>query len=324
MKNTFLLLAFTFISIQGFSQELPIKVIQKQLAGKNMTVLQSQENIFKIQHKKTKKWGVFYWDSSEEKAEEIIPFAVDSVGWFKEMEPYIIVKNKNKYGLFLNPVEISNAFEKVNFKYDQIKTVEQEGVYYTLVSINNLWGLIDWFDGFTIIPCIYKTSIEVPLIQVESWQVPTIEKATKELKVDLVIFDQNNGDGAFIARNKTTKKWGMFQDLGDRFDEMIPMKYDRVNTIPYNGSFAMVYNQGKVGVYLSKWSYNEQAKETVPCIYDDYYRIRKQGIQYLALKKDNNWGWVDWLTGEEKSEFIYKATEDLTEPNYEQKRWLDN
>lgn len=323
MKNTLLLLAFTLTTIYCFSQELPMKAIQKQLTGKNITVLDTEEDIFKIQHRRTKKWGVFYWDVTEEKTKEIIPFALDSVGWFKDLEPYIVVKNENKYGVFLNPVEIENAFEKVDFQYDQIKTIQKEGVYYALVVKDNLWGLIDWFNGFTIIPCIYKTAKEVPLIQVESWQVPTMEKALKELEADLVFFDQNNGDGTFIARHKTTKKWGMYQDFGDRFDEMILMKYDRINTIPYNGSFTTVYNHGKVGVYLSKWLYNESAKETVACIYQDYKRIQKEGETYLAVQKDTKWGWIDWLTGEEKSEFKYDSTDDLPDPNYIQKRWFD-
>jgi len=29
------------------------------------------------------------------------------------------------------------------------------------------------------------------------------------------------------------------------------------------------------------------------------------------MKKDGKWGWVDWITGEEKSEFIYETTKDL-------------
>jgi hypothetical protein len=114
-------------------------------------VLDTEEDIFKIQHKRTKKWGVFYWDVTEEKTKEIMPFALDSVGWFKDLEPYIVVKNENKYGVFLNPVEIENAFEKVDFQYDQIKTIQKEGFYYALVVKDNLWGLMISSEEINII-----------------------------------------------------------------------------------------------------------------------------------------------------------------------------
>jgi hypothetical protein len=323
MTKTFLFFILSFLYGLSFGQDLPLKTIAKQLKGKNIELLDEGDYIFKIQHKKTKKWGVYQWDDYDQSAEEILPFAYDSVGWFIDYQPYMVVKNEDKYGLFLNPYEITDAAERVDCQYEQIKTIEKEGEYFTLIAKDGQWGLIDWFDDFVIVPCLYRSATEVPLVYMESWQLPTMKAAQEKLNADLVFFDANNGDGAFRARNKTTLKWGMFQDLGDNIDEMIPMHYDSLNTFPYNGSFTAVYNQGKVGFYLCSWSYDEEAKESVPCMYEDYQRFNNEGTIYLAVQKNNKWGWVDWLTGEEKSEFKSDSKDDLPYPNYKQKRWFD-
>ncbi|WP_457616529.1 hypothetical protein [Lutibacter sp.] len=143
------------------------------------------------------------------------------------------------------------------------------------------------------------------------------------MKADTIEMDKDNGDGVFKARNKTTKKWGMYQW---RFDDLktkmlIPMQYDSLDYFPYNANFTAVYNNDKIGFYLSAWVYNE-AKQTVPCLYDDYHRyiVTKDRSErtYLAVKKNGKWGWVNWLTGEEKTAFIYDIKEDLPYPNFVQ------
>lgn len=145
------------------------------------------------------------------------------------------------------------------------------------------------------------------------------QELKKKLKADKIEMDEGNGDGVFKARNKKTKKWGMYQWMyeGVSTTELIPMEYDSLRYFPFNGAFTAVYNDGKVGFYLSAWSY-EDAKQTVPCIYENYQRFRINNLIYLALQKNGKWGWVDWLTGEEKSEFIYDTKDDLTTPNFEQ------
>jgi hypothetical protein len=35
--------------------------------------------------------------------------------------------------------------------------------------------------------------------------------------------------------------------------------------------------------------------------------------------KKGKWGWIDWLSGEEKSGFIYNSKENIETPNFEQK-----
>lgn len=323
MKNATFFAILSLIATSSFGQDLPTKAIEKQLKGKKVTLLDDGEYIFKIQHKKTRKWGVYQWDDYDQKAKEMLPCAYDSVGWFNDYQPYMVVKNDNMYGLFLNPYEIMDAADRVDCQYDQIKTIEKNGSYFALVAKDNKWGLIDWFDGFTIVPCSYNSSAEVPLLQMESWQLPTMKAARKNLDADLVVFDANNGDGVFKARHRNTLKWGIFQDFGDEIVEMIPMHYDSLKSFPYNGNFTAVYNQGKVGFYLCSWSYEEESKETVPCIYDNYQRFNNEGTIYLAVQKKDHWGWVDWLTGKERSEFNYDSKDDLPNPNYQQKRGFD-
>ena len=144
------------------------------------------------------------------------------------------------------------------------------------------------------------------------------EKLMKKLKADKIEMDKGNGDGVFKARNMNTKKWGMFQ-LYPSFEikELIPMKYDSLKYFPFNGLFTAVYNNGKVGFYLSAWSYDEP-KQSVACLYDDYQRYNVNNITYLAVKKNGKWAWIDWLTGEEKTEFIYDKKSDLRTPEFEQ------
>lgn len=152
------------------------------------------------------------------------------------------------------------------------------------------------------------------------------EKALRnKLKADKIEMDQGNGDGVFKARNKKTKKWGMYQWLyeGLKTKELIPMAYDAVNYFPFNGAFTAVYNNGKVGFYLSAWSY-KNAKQTVPCLYDDYQRFTVNNTPYLAVQKNGRWGWVDWLTGEEQTECKYDTQEDLPYPGYKQNIWPED
>ncbi len=151
----------------------------------------------------------------------------------------------------------------------------------------------------------------------------------KKINASKIKMDEGNGDGVFRAKSKKTKKWGMYQWMfeGTDVNEMIPMKYDSLRNFPFNGSFTAVYNDGKVGIYLCEWSYGKDAKQTIICRYDDYKRIRVRrdqydgGTIYLAMKKDGKWGYVDWLTGEEKSEFIYNTIDDMPSPSFVQKTY---
>lgn len=144
-----------------------------------------------------------------------------------------------------------------------------------------------------------------------------IRSFEKSRKIEM---DGGNGDGVFIAQGQQSKKWGMYQYYDDKnIEELIPMEYDSIRFFPWNAYYTAVFNDGKVGIYLSKWSYGEDAKQSIACIYDDYKRyVTDDQEPKLAVKRDGYWGWVDWLTGEEKSEFKYLLPDDLPYPYFKQ------
>lgn len=154
----------------------------------------------------------------------------------------------------------------------------------------------------------------------------------EKLNADQIEMDQENQDGTFKARNKTSKKWGIFQ-LSSTLVEMIPMKYDSLEFFEVNAKFTVVYDGGKLGIYLCYFDYDKDAKQTVPCLYEDFKKMivpyngdsRFPPItyteEYLAAKKDGKWGWINWFTGEEMSEFIYDSPDELPTPDYLQE-WM--
>ena len=331
MKRIFLIHLITLFTVNCFSQEISQKEIRKKMKAKEIILGYNYgEEMVLAKMKNTKKWGLYNvfsgMDIEDFSFEEVISPKFDSLSFFEPEARFQIVKQKDKYGVLLLPFEIEDAADRVNCKFDKIihKKVDVED--YVLIKEGGKWGLIDWFEGFYIVDPIFDTPEEVPLIKMESWMVETFKLAKTKLNADLVIFDPNNGDGALKARNKKTKKWGMYQflDMNMEEKELIPMQYDSLNFYPFNGKYTAVYNNEKVGFYLSYWSYDKQAKETVACKYDDYKRFDADGVSKLAVKKNGKWGWVDWLTGEEKSEFIYNSTDDLPYPHYKQNYWFDD
>ena len=144
----------------------------------------------------------------------------------------------------------------------------------------------------------------------------------KKLNARTIEMDAGNGDGVFKARSRANRKWGIYQWMfeGTNVKEMIPMAYDSLKYFPFNGEFTAVYNNGKVGIYLCEWSFGKNAKQTVECKYDDYRRVRvrkdsySEGKIYLALKKEGKWGWMNWMTGKEMSEFIYDTMDEMPSP----------
>jgi hypothetical protein len=197
--------------------------------------------------------------------------------------------------------------------------------------IHSKWGIYDWFKQVFLIECEYASVNDLP----KTASSFVFDKYTAEIfeafnnkknfeNIDVIDMDNNNGDGLFKARSKESKKWGLYQNLGDEIVEAIPMKYDSIYHFPWNGNFTAVFNDSKVGFYLSYWTYGSDAKQSVLCIYEDYKRyITDDQVPKLAVQKDGKWGWVDWLTGEEKSEFKYDTPEDLPYPSYSQEMWLE-
>ncbi|WP_417874680.1 WG repeat-containing protein [Xanthomarina gelatinilytica] len=339
-KSTFFFLLFISYSIT-IAQNVSDKDILKQIKGKEIEWIAGGNSLAKVLMKSTKKWGIYHieaYEYSDEEIEELLlddKFEInfeevvapkfDSIGWFKDMEPFIIVKNNKKYGVLMNPYEIPDAVEKVNCMYDAIKIVENDGRFYTLVKQNKKWGLVDWFEDVTLVEPSFDKPEDVPLVWIEPWAKDMFIASKKKLDADILIFDEGNGDGVFKARNKNTKKWGMYQSLGsEALTTLIPANYDSINFFNFNGKYTSVYNEDKVGIYLSYWSYGDKAKQTVPCIYDDYKKFDADGVPKLAVKKNGKWGWINWLTGEEQSDFNYETPEDLPYPYFNQDIWMED
>lgn len=148
----------------------------------------------------------------------------------------------------------------------------------------------------------------------------------KKYGFDMLDMDKGNEDGVFKARAYKAKKWGMYQWMyeGTMIQTLIPAQYDSLKYFPLNGNFTAVYNNGKVGFYLSKWSYDSKAKQSVACKYDDYKRFNVKGYTYLVVESDGKWGWVDWLTGEEKSAFVYTTAKEVPSPQFKQETWFED
>lgn len=337
----FILMSLLFSVFVSAQQNVSDKQILKHIKGKEIEWIAGGNSLAKVLMKSTKKWGIYHieaYEYSDEEIEELLlddKFEInfeevvapkfDSIGWFKDMEPFIIVKNNKKYGILMNPYEIHDAAERANCNYDAVKVKEVDGRFYTLVKQNKKWGLIDWFEDLTLVEPSFDNPEDVPLIWIEPWAKDMFIASKKKLDTDLLIFDEGNGDGVFKARNKSTKKWGMYQSLGaDDLTTIIPAKYDSLHFFSFNGKYTIVYNGEKVGVYLSYWSYGDKAKETVPCLYEDFKNFDADGVPKLAVKKNGKWGWINWLTGEEQSEFKYETTEDLPYPYFNQDIWMED
>ncbi|CAM1340361.1 WG repeat-containing protein [Tenacibaculum aestuarii] len=332
LKNVALLLLSLMCSVVIIAQQdITDKQILKHIKGKEIEWISGESNLAKVKMKSTKKWGIYnidvyrYYGENVINADEVVAPKFDSIGWFKNMEPFVIVKNNKKYGILLNPYEIPDAVERVNCIYDAIKVKEVDGRYYALVKQNEKWGLVDWFEDVVLVDPTFDNPEDVPLVWIEGWAKDMFVASKKKLKADILIFDEGNGDGVFKARKKATKKWGMYQSLGENdLKTLIPPKYDSIRFFGYNSKYTAVYNKDKVGMYLSYWSYNDNTKLSVPCIYEDYKKYDANGVPKLAVKKDGKWGWVNWLTGNEESEFKYETVDDLPYPYYKQDIWFED
>lgn len=344
--TTVLLIILLTIQFKSYSQPYPKKDILKKMKAKDLVWRSyNGDDMVLAKMKNTKKWGMytvyiemgaedFELDEFDEvvtpkldidsfKFDELIPPKFDSLSFFIPESKFQIVKQKKKYGILLLPSEVPDAVKRVKCQYDKLihKQVDEED--YILFQEDGKWGLIDWFDEFVIIDPVFDTPDEVPLVEMENWMIETFKTAKKSLDADLIIFDPYNGDGVLKARHRKSKKWGMYQFIENEQQQIIPMQYDSLDFFRSNGKFTAVYNNGKVGFYLSNWSYYEEAKQTVACKYEDYKRFNVDRVSKLAVKKNGKWGWINWLTGEEKSEFKYEIPDDLPFPDFKQNYWFD-
>jgi hypothetical protein len=282
-----------------------------------------------VRHERKGKWGLyeirkerdFLTDDAlrdttfYELESVVIPMKFDSLSFGDNLylSEVIVVKNRGKYGLLKNLERYGeDSWKDVKCQFDKIVIKKRRGDLIVLVKDDGKWGLINWQDGRMIFDPLFDEMEQVPLYVLEERLVNLIHEAKKKLKADLVLIDFNSIEGVFKARNKRSGKWGMYQSYnGKDIDVIIPQVYDSIDFFRPGGKFTSVYQKGKTGIYTSKWRYRDNAKETVPCIYDDFQIFKGYGATLLAMKRDGYWGWVDFLTGEEKSEFKYETPKDL-------------
>lgn len=242
---------------------------------------------------------------------------------------YTIVKKNKYYGILYSEGDYycDGSIEEPTDFFEEIDIKHSKGTY-ILVKQNKKWGIYDFYNKLFVLNPYYSNKNEVPKhyfnMTIQTYrEISLINKNRKLDYIDDIKWDTNNGDGVMIARSQKTHKWGMYQGWNGEYSELIPMKFDSIQFFSWNAYFTMVFNDGKAGAYLCKWSYDSQTKQSVPCIYEDYQKYKYNNQIYLAVKKEGNWGWVDWLSGEEKSDFIYLSKEDLPYPNYKQLNFYD-
>jgi hypothetical protein len=296
------------------------------LSNNNLPILKA-----KIEKSKNKdfseKWKIVYldkneWDTNQLEIKTLHYEAFDKIiDTFGEQEPFIIVEKNNKKGILLNPFLFeASDFPRLEFNYDEIRKIKKDNQYFAIARNGKKWGLIDWKEGEVKIDFVFSKAEDVPLLNYSKWQFELFNIAKEKLNISDIKFDTYNEDGIVLLQNNDTKKWGMYQIWHDKkIDELIPPQYDSIKFFSFNGMFTGVYINGKVGIYTSPFS-SDDARQTVPCIYDDYktitvYKYPKDAIPntysnkieypYLAVKKNGLWAYVDWKTGEEKTDFIY-------------------
>lgn len=334
MRNIFLYLIVGLFSKIVMAQPSS-EVLLQQLNGSELSSLteSGSPEWFKLKDRKSDKWNIYQlmevYDSGEITYKTVLwndrPF--DSIGNREGNVPFVVVKQKMKYGLiFLPEWDQPSEFKDISCIYDRIVVKENYNGTFVLVRKKNAWGLLDWESNLIPLELMYQDPNEIPLEKWDRWTYAIVKSARASLKVDIVEFDAGNGDGVFRARDKETGLWGMFQSMSPgEIKEMIPMQYEKVDFFPWNDPYTAVYNDGKVGFYLSGWVFDDQAKQSIPCIYDEYQRyVVQDGTPYLAVKRDGKWGWVDWLYGEEIAPFSYDTKEALPGPHFRQELYFED
>lgn len=249
--------------------------------------------------------------------ESFIPPVCDEIFWDDQL-PVVIARLGKKIALITSFNEGMKAV-KPEFVFDDYRTSKKGEQLFLLVKQNDLWGLFDYRSVDSEPLLVFASEKDVPLRYMENEEAEQFQKAFSLTKADKLEFDKINGEVVFRARNKTSKKWGLYQLLsGSELLELIPAEYDSLEFMPADAPFCIVYQHGKTGVFLSKWQYPE-AKQSVACEYDVWKTVKHaDGKIYLALAEGDLWGWVDWLNGDEKSDFTAPSFAALPKPEYVQ------
>ena len=99
-KIVFITLNLMFSGVIIAQQDISDKQILKKIKGKKIEWISGENNLAKVKMKSTKKWGVYNIDAYHDLDEavidldEVVAPKFDSIDWFKNMEPFTIVKIK--------------------------------------------------------------------------------------------------------------------------------------------------------------------------------------------------------------------------------------
>jgi hypothetical protein len=261
------------------------------------------KNVYLARHFKTKMYGLF---SLEKKLDTLVPSEYHSIEFNKPGNGFVIVQKNGFFGVYvLENEEVKYGYESVDCKYNDFKIGDSLNSHSLKMKLGSIWKSINWISG----------EEHEENISFNQELAPRHQKALPNC--DRYKEDLGNGDGLMQARDRKTKKWGMFQVMGSRADTLVPCLYDSLDMFGFNAPFTQVYNAGKVGIYT--WN----GKETVPCLFDGYKKVKvktKSNITtYLLVKKGDKWAWIDWKSGELKSKFDMDSLDGLPSPPFEQK-----
>lgn len=273
------------------------------------------DDTFLLKDKKTSKWNL-YSDLSEKMTNR----GYDSMGFVTPDVPYTIVKIGNKYGILKSPFKYDKAESEVSAIFYGIKNVEKDGQTYMIARRSRKWAQIDWFTGVNYTPYIYLNFREIDFKEFNREELEFIKAIRRKKGFDYVEFDRMNNNEIFRARSRRLGKWGLYKGFDVNTTEtLIPSEFDSLYMFPNENNFTVAFKAGKVAIYTML---NYQVKKISDPVYDDFKRVNNNDMDYLAVKKQGRWGWVDWFDGEIKVNSISTSFEELPAPDWKPKYYL--
>jgi len=225
----------------------------------------------------------------------------DSINFlnFEYSAGLFVVKKNGKSGLFdgyHNKLVFDLDYDKIRF----IKKLVQDinGNYYD--SYIEVWR----YDTRTCYDGMHITDI----IRLDGYS-RTNYARLDYLDADTLTVNSLSSTGEFMARNRKSKKWGLYQNHDDVFDVLVPAKFDKVEFFEWGAPLTFVYKNGLKGYFLKDWEGNYD-KFPENCVYDDLVlRVDSEGRKFLAARIGSKWYWVDWSTGKLNRSTSYDAVD---------------
>ncbi len=225
----------------------------------------------------------------------------DSINFlnFEYSAGLFVVKKNGKSGLFdcyHNKLIFDLDYDKIRF----IKKLVQDinGNYYD--SYIEVWR----YETRTCYDGMHLTDI----IHLDGYS-RTNYARLDYLDADTLTVNGLSSTGEFMARNRKSKKWGLYQNHDDVFDVLVPAKFDKVEFFEWGAPLTFVYMNGLKGYFLKDWEGNYD-KFPGNCVYDDLVlRVDSEGRKFLAARIGSKWYWVDWSTGKLNRSTYYDAVD---------------